>query len=117
VFRKHNIEHTLFQVCNGIEALEFLQDFRPNGESPMRLVLLVDINMPEMGGLELLQRIRQNEAWKHLPVFIMTTSDNPTDKHLAYQLNASGYVVKPLSFADFSEAITTLSDYWELLAA
>ncbi len=117
VFRKNNISAPLFQVTNGEEALEFLADFDPVGDEPTNLFLLVDINMPKMNGLELLAAIRNHSTWKHLPVVIMTTSDNPADKNLAYQLNASGYVIKPVNFQQYSEAVTTLSQYWKLIAA
>lgn len=116
-FHKHNIEHPLFQVSNGQEALEFLADFDPKQNQPTTLVLLVDINMPKINGLELLERIRTTETWKHLPVFIMTTSDDPGDRELAYQLNASGYVIKPLNLKQYIDTITTLTEYWQLIAA
>ena len=114
-FSRHDIQYPLFQVNNGQEAVEFLKDFQPHASAPTKLVLLLDINMPVMSGLELLETIRANDDWKHLPVFIMTTSDNESDKEAAYGLNVSGYIVKPLSLDKFNLAITTLTKYWQLI--
>ena len=114
-FSKHDITYPLFQVGNGQEAIDFLMDFNPKASGTNKLVLLLDINMPVMNGLELLETIRGTEQWKHLPVFIMTTSDDESDKEKAYGYNVSGYIVKPLSLDKFNLAITTLTKYWQLI--
>ena len=88
---KLHIFYKLNLVKNGEEALAFLQD---NAEALPDLVLL-DINMPRMNGLELLEVLRGREEWKRLKCFLITTSDEKVDKDRAAQLGVSGYIVKP----------------------
>lgn len=114
-FERLDVPHALHQVSNGLEALDFIQQFDPDSFEPTRLMVLLDLNMPQMDGFELLRVIRSNERWKHLPVFVMTTSNDKKDKTTAYGLNVSGYILKPLTLDQFSEAIATLNQYWGLL--
>ncbi|HEX2607019.1 MAG TPA: response regulator [Flavisolibacter sp.] len=76
---------------NGEEAIDYLG----NITGPLPDIVLIDINMPRMNGLELLQIIRTTEAWKHLKCFMITTSDEKVDKTTARELGVSGYIVKP----------------------
>lgn len=107
-FERAELQHNLFFATNGEEALEFLN----NQSFPKPRVILLDINMPRMNGIEFLTEIRKNPEWKGMPVFVMTTSDNDSDMIQAYELNVAGYIVKPLRFENFAEAITTLDRYW-----
>lgn len=111
-FKKNNIENPLFHAQNGIEALEIL---RNKTIIPPPKIILLDINMPKMNGIEFLKEIRKDEELKSLTVFIMTTSNEDSDKFEAYNLNVAGYIVKPLSFEKFSIAIKNLSDYWSII--
>jgi CheY-like chemotaxis protein len=92
---KMNILYQLDVAKNGEEALEFL-DTRKKNEDDLPDVLLIDINMPRMNGLELLSAIRRNEELKHLKCFMVTTSGEREDKVTAQNLGISGYIVKPL---------------------
>jgi CheY-like chemotaxis protein len=82
---------------NGEEALAYLKDVTTNGGDKPDIILL-DINMPKMNGIELLTNIRQMNEWKDTKVFIITTSEEREDKELAQRLGVSGYIVKPLKF-------------------
>lgn len=113
-FKKNNITNPLFICNNGVEALQFLR-----GESEIPLIeipkiILLDINMPKMGGIEFLGEIRKDEHLKNMSVFIMTTSNEDKDKVDAYNLNVAGYILKPLSMERFIEAVSTLNNYWKL---
>ena len=77
-------------------------------------LILSDINMPRMGGIEFLQEIRKDPALKSLSVFVMTTSNEESDKVAAYDLNVAGYIIKPLSFESFVSAVSILNHYWKL---
>lgn len=93
---KMNVFYKLHVAKNGEEAIDILNG---NIESPLKTlpdIVLVDINMPKMNGLEFLGAIRQNEKWKGLKCFIITTSDEPIDREAANKLNVSGYIIKPL---------------------
>jgi CheY-like chemotaxis protein len=70
--------------------------------------------MPQMNGIEFLQELRKDEALKHLSVFVMTTSNEDSDKLNAYNLNVAGYILKPLSFEKFISSVATLDSYWKL---
>lgn len=84
-------------VKNGVEALAYLNELSYNGGDKPDIMLL-DLNMPKMNGIELLSHIRQMEEWKEMKVFIITTSEEKEDKELTQRLGVSGYIVKPLKF-------------------
>ncbi|MDO6433690.1 response regulator [Flavitalea sp. BT771] len=88
---KQHIIYQLYEAHNGEEAIGILEEAP---EPPD--IALIDINMPKMNGLELLQTIRQHERWKHLKCFIITTSDEKIDRRTASALGVSGYIIKPL---------------------
>lgn len=114
-FKKNNINNTLFVAENGVEALEMLRG--ENGKtkiSPPPRIILLDLNMPMMGGIELLREIRADDKLKNISVFVMTTSNEDNDKVEAYKLNVAGYILKPLSMESFVNAVSTLHNYWML---
>ena len=113
-FKRNNINNPLFVAGNGEEALERL---RGNGNSPiipLPQVILLDLNMPKMGGLEFLQELRKDPRFKSLSVFVLTTSDEERDKIAAYNFNIAGYILKPIEFDQFMDTIKTLEAYWAL---
>lgn len=91
---KLNIFYDLTNVKNGEEAIEMMKSLEAAANLPD--FVFIDINMPKMNGLELLETIRQNERWKNLKCFIITTSDEKADHIAAMELNVSGYIIKPL---------------------
>ena len=109
-FRKNNINNPLFIARNGLEALEMLR----GDKIPKPHVIILDINMPKMNGLEFLQEIRSDDNLKRISVFVMTTSNEDSDKINAYNLNVAGYILKPLSFEKFISSMSTLNSYWKL---
>lgn len=111
-FKKSNISNPLYVAGNGVEALELLRQ----GEIPLqRLLILLDLNMPRMNGIEFLRELRADEGLAHLPVVVLTTSNDERDRIEAYNLNVAGYIVKPVTFLNFVEAMTTLNKYWTLV--
>ena len=113
-FKKNNIINPLYVATNGLEALELLrgQD-GPAIPGPRRLILL-DLNMPKMNGLEFLRAIREDPALRPLTVVVLTTSDDERDRIEAYNLNVAGYILKPVTFTAFVEAMATLNKYWTI---
>lgn len=114
-FKKNNINNPLHIAHNGIEALEMLR----GSEHVMRLnpqpkIILLDINMPKMNGIEFLKELRKDEDLQSISVFIMTTSNDDHDKFQAYHMNVAGYIVKPISFEKFVSAVSVLNSYWKL---
>ncbi|MEP7111133.1 MAG: response regulator [Ferruginibacter sp.] len=93
---KLNILYRLKNARNGEEAIEVLTDRGAFGLQALPDLMLIDINMPKINGLELLEVIRKNEEWKFLKCFIITTSSEKMDRNAAYKLGVSGYLIKPL---------------------
>jgi len=110
--RKNNLLNEIVVARDGAEALDLL--FGTENVPPIRLpeLVLLDINMPKISGLEVLQRIRANERTRLLPVVVMTTSDEEKDRVESYRLGANSYVAKPVEFAEFSKAVMQLGMYW-----
>lgn len=113
-FKKNNITNPLYVVGNGLEALDALQGKNPDLTIPKPRIILLDINMPKMGGIEFLHEMRKDPELRATSVFVMTTSNEDSDKIAAYNLNVAGYILKPLSFEGFSTAVTILNHYWQL---
>lgn len=88
---RSKIVHKLVLARNGEEAVDILTNNKPLPD-----IVLIDINMPKMNGLELLDTIRNTAAWKHLKCFVLTTSDHKSDRQTAKNLDVSGYIIKPL---------------------
>lgn len=108
-FEKCNIANRLVVVEDGQAALDFL--FNAAGHE-LPAVVLLDLNMPRMGGLEVLLRIRANHRTRLLPVVVITTSKEEQDLVESYSLGANSYIRKPVSFTEFSAAVTQLGIYW-----
>jgi CheY-like chemotaxis protein len=111
-FDKNHITNPLFVAGNGLEALEKL---RSGGIPQGRRIVLLDLNMPKMNGIEFLRELRKDPALAPTPVVVLTTSNNDRDKIDAFNLNVAGYLVKPVTFAEFSELMVTLNKYWTLV--
>ena len=98
---------------SGEEALDYLAATEAgDGEHARPELILLDLNMPGMGGKEFLRRIKADGELVTIPVVILTTSDSEEDVLDSYKLHASGYVKKPVNLKDFQEAMRTLEDYW-----
>ncbi|MBA3464329.1 MAG: response regulator [Deltaproteobacteria bacterium] len=97
---------------NGLEALELL---RSGAFPPGRRLVLLDINMPKMTGIELLREVRADPALSALTVIVMTTSNDDRDRVEAFRLNVAGYIVKPVTYQAFEKAMAMISAYWRLM--
>jgi len=112
-FKKNNVQNPLMVAEDGLKALEMLKALKDNNQ-PIPKIILLDLNMPRMGGIEFLTELRKDEELKDISVFVMTTSSEETDIVDAYRLNVAGYIVKPLSIETFINAVSTLNNYWTL---
>src|SRR3954462_5360020 len=114
-FKKSQITNPLFIAHNGIEGLDMLRG--TNGAdkiSPGPRIILLDINMPKMNGLEFLKELRADKDLHSICVFVMTTSNDEKDRFEAYNYNVAGYIIKPISFEKFVSAVSILNDFWQL---
>jgi CheY-like chemotaxis protein len=102
------IANPLITVSNGEEALAYLYDV----QNTMPTIILLDINMPKMNGIEFLEIVKQDEKLKRLPVIVLTTSKEDQDRYNSFDIGASGYMIKPVDYSQFVEVIRTIYDYW-----
>jgi CheY-like chemotaxis protein len=109
-FHDLNITNRLDIAGNGVEALAVLANSR--NERPC--LILLDLNMPKMNGIEFLKIIKQDESLKIIPVIVLTTSKEERDKVESFRHSVAGYVVKPVDYMRFVEAVRTFSLYWSL---
>ena len=114
-FARHGIGQPLHTAADGFEALEILrgEGGRPPLEKPF--VVLLDINMPKMSGIELLRRLRAEDKLKATVVFVLTTSKREQDRRESYELNVAGYMVKGEVGQGFSKAVEMLDRYWRVV--
>jgi two-component system response regulator len=116
--KKHKLSNKLHRVSDGAEALDFL--FR-EGTYPGRSangtpkVILLDLKLPKIDGLEVLRRIRASASLRGIPVVVLTSSKEDSDLERAYALGVNSYIVKPVEFDKFVEAVEQLGLYWLLL--
>jgi len=110
--KNQRIANELHIVSSGEEALDFLYRRGKYREAPHPDLILLDLNMPGMGGKEFLRRIKEDEHLKTNPVVILTTSDSEQDIIDSYNLQASGYVKKPVDLHEFKEVIKEIGEYW-----
>ena len=111
-FERNKITNPLYTAENGLDALEKLRNDHIPGE---RRLVLLDLNMPRMNGIEFLRELRSDPALRGTPVVVLTTSDDERDKVEAYNLNVAGYLLKPVTFINFVEVMATLNKYWMLV--
>jgi CheY-like chemotaxis protein len=111
-FSRANITNKLYVATDGIEALTLL---RSDAIPSARRLVLLDLNMPRMSGIELLREIRADPALHAITVIVLTTSNEDRDRVEAYQLNVAGYLLKPVTFHAFAEVMSTLNKYWTLM--
>ncbi len=105
-----HVTNTVVNCENGEEALKFLRD--PDNEKPC--IILLDLNMPIMNGIEFLRVIKQDELLKRIPVVVLTTSEEQPDKIKSFDLGVAGYMAKPVDYRQFVEVMRTLDAYWTI---
>ncbi len=116
--KKNNISNRVVVANDGVEALDYLFGtgrFSGRDIEIMPQVILLDLKMPRMDGLEVLHRIREDERTKLLPVVILTTSNEDMDRLASYRGGANSYIRKPVDFNQFAEAVQQLGLYWLVL--
>lgn len=115
--KKHNLANRLLHVVDGVDALDLLfcrGKYKEYEGLPPKLVLL-DLKLPKLSGLEVLKTIREDQRTRNIPVVIVTSSCEDPDIHKAYELGANSYVVKPVDFEQFINAMSEVGLYWLLI--
>src|SRR5712691_9695203 len=116
--RKHNLANKVQVASDGAEAIEIM--FAPDGGDERRRparprLVLLDLKMPRVDGLEVLRRLKADERTRALPVVVLTSSKEEPDVAAAYRLGANSYIVKPVDFESFARAVSEVGLYWLLL--
>ena len=116
--KKHKLTNHLHRVADGAEAIDFLfgtgAHAARNGARAPRVILL-DLKLPKIDGMEVLRRLKADPALKTIPVVVLTSSKEDRDLHEAYALGVNSYIVKPVEFDKFVQAVEQLGLYWTLL--
>ena len=109
-FKDLNLTNPLAHALNGEEALAYLEN--PENERPC--VILLDLNMPKMNGIEFLKIVKADPSLKRIPVVVLTTSNEERDIVESFRSSVAGYIVKPVDYTEFVEAMRTVDLYWTL---
>ncbi|HET8760452.1 MAG TPA: response regulator [Nitrospiria bacterium] len=118
-FAKGRVRNDLTVVRDGEEALDYLfrrGKYRDPASSPRPGMILLDLNLPKLGGLEVLQQIKNDESLKTIPVIVLTVSQREQDIVRSYNLGVNTYIQKPVEFENFMHVVNTVHDYWILIA-
>jgi CheY-like chemotaxis protein len=111
-FEKNGIASHLYVAPNGLEALQMLRSGQVPGD---RRLVILDLNLPRMNGIEFLRHLRSDPQLNPIPVVILSSSADERDKVAAFHHNVAGYLVKPVTFGPFAELMATLNKYWSLV--
>ncbi len=117
-FKKSNVHNEVVVVRDGAEALAYLfpgDDGGDGGDPPYPALILLDLNLPKVGGLEVLHRMRADERTRLIPVVVLTSSKLEEDILDSYRNGANAYVRKPVKFSDFTAAVNALGVFWLLM--
>lgn len=116
--KKNNLCNNIIHLSDGAEALEFIfarGKYSERDVANRPKLILLDLKMPKVSGIEVLQQIKNDERTKTIPVIIMTSSKEDTDINTCYSMGVNSYVVKPVGFQNFSKAIVELGIFWMLV--
>lgn len=113
--KEHRVANVIHHVRNGKDALDYLfrqGGFIDLGSSPRPHIVMLDLRLPKIDGLDVLKRIKEDPELSSIPVVILTSSDADMDLERAYKLHANSYLMKPVKFDDFKAMLETLGFYW-----
>ena len=110
--KESKLKNILHVVEDGEEALAYLYQHPPYGQAPKPDLILLDLNLPNLDGREVLGQIKQDPALNHIPVVVLTTSDAVEDIMKSYQLYANCYITKPIDLEQFVKVVNAIEDFW-----
>jgi two-component system response regulator len=116
--KKNNLANKVIHLDNGASALDYLfgkGEYAKREVKNLPKIILLDLNMPKIGGLEVLRKIKADERTKQIPIIVLTSSKEDPDIQKCYDLGVNSYVVKPVEFEAFIKTVSTLGIYWMLL--
>jgi CheY-like chemotaxis protein len=111
-FEKSNIHNKIYVTHDGEEAIHFLRKKGKYKDVPTTGLVILDLNMPKVDGFEVLETIKGDDQLKSIPIIVLTSSSRPEDIERAYKLGCNSFIVKPVRFEDFVEAVMEIKRYW-----
>lgn len=115
LMRRLAVPNPIYRCTNGDEVLEFLYqegNYQDPDLAPRPSVILLDLNLPGIDGRDILERLKQDQSFREIPIVVFTTSSNPKDIELCYQKGANGYLIKPMDAQELQKTIQAFVDYW-----
>jgi CheY-like chemotaxis protein len=116
IFKRAQLSVNLHRARDGEECMAFVRKQGTFAGAPTPDLILLDLNLPRMNGREVMEEISRDEKLRHLPVIVLTTSQEQQEILKMYQLRCNSYIVKPIDFAEYAHAIKSLSEYWLTVA-
>lgn len=113
-FSEHGIANPVIACRDGEEALLFIDDHPTPEHVQLPLLVLLDLRLPKVDGIDVLRRAREHPVWKQVPFIVLTTSRENSDIGAAYQIGVNSYIVKPVDFTSFAEVVKNLKMFWIL---
>jgi CheY-like chemotaxis protein len=113
-FEEHSVVNPIAVCRDGEEALEYIEAHGAADDSELPILVMLDLRLPKVDGIEVLRQARQHPVWKQVPFIVLTTSRQNQDIQTAYELGVNSYIVKPVEFGAFSEVVKTVKVYWLL---
>ena len=110
----NGVANPIVACRDGEEALEYMQQHRSPGDLQVPIVVLLDLRLPKVDGIEVLRQARSDPVWRQVPIVVMTTSRESRDIEAAYGLGVNSYIVKPVDFLTFTEVVKSIKVYWLL---
>jgi len=111
---EHGVANPVVSCMDGEIALQYIAEHHAPADPQIPILILLDLRMPKVDGLEVLSQARAHPVWKQVPVIVLTTSRQDDDIEAAYKLGANSYIVKPVDFGAFVEVVKTIKMYWLL---
>jgi CheY-like chemotaxis protein len=113
-FKEHGVANPILVCRDGEEALRYMEAHDSAADSHVPILVLLDLRLPKVDGIDVLRQARSHPVWKQVPVVVLTTSRENSDIERAYQLGVNSYIVKPVNFVAFAELVKTIKMYWLL---
>ena len=110
----NGVANPIVACRDGEEALEYMEKHRSPGDLQVPIVVLLDLRLPKVDGIEVLRQARNDPVWRQVPIVVMTTSRENRDIETAYELGVNSYIVKPVDFLTFTEVVKSIKVYWLL---
>jgi len=112
-FNSLNISHDILHLNNGKEVLDFFDDLsNSNGELDLPELLVMDLRMPKVNGIEVAKQLKNSDKYSFIPIVILTSSENSSDISEAYNVNVNSYLIKPVEYSELSKLISNIYNYW-----